>query len=56
MSELAIQVGSTVKLKSGGPTMTVKYVDAVREVVTCQWFERGRLNQGMFPPGSLEVV
>ena len=56
MSELAIQVGSTVRLKSGGPTMTVRYIDAVNEVVFCQWFERGRLNQGSFPPGSLELV
>ncbi len=52
------EVGTIVKLKSGGPDMTVQ-----REVNTnagtfyrCQWFAGKKLESGDFPPDSLELV
>lgn len=61
-------VGDIVRLKSGGPEMTVTQVrhplDGVLEklgqspTVECMWFE-GKSNKrgkGNFPPGSLEKV
>lgn len=47
-------VGDIVKLKSGGPEMTVQ-----RErdsYYTCQWFAGKKLESGVFPEGSLEKV
>lgn len=54
------EVGTIVKLKSGGPDMTVQ-----REVkigsnhdtfYRCQWFAGKKLESGDFPPDSLELV
>jgi len=64
-----IEIGSTVKLKSGGPIMTVesygtkleagrfvvKNVDDMEKVV-CQWFEENTLQTGIFPIASLVVA
>ncbi|WP_031596691.1 YodC family protein [Ferrovum myxofaciens] len=47
-------VGTIVKLKSGGPDMTVKY--AKDGSVTAQWFAGKKLEQGAFPASSLEEV
>lgn len=47
-----IAVGTIVKLKSGGPDMTVKY--AKDGSVTAQWFAGKKLEQGTFPASSLE--
>jgi len=47
--------GDLVKLKSGGPVMTVKeklYDGDLR----CQWFGGKKLESGDFPPDSLEVA
>nr|DAR03073.1 MAG TPA: putative small protein [Inoviridae sp.] len=61
-------VGDIVKLKSGGPDMTVQAVeksstgltiDAPREFngyYTCQWFAGKKLEKGRFPEESLESV
>ena len=60
--------GDIVKLKSGGPDMTVKSVekssseftiDAPREFngyYNCQWFAGKKLETGRFPEESLESV
>ena len=49
--------GDTVKLKSGGPDMTV---ESVLEVHTksyrCQWFAGKKLESGMFSSESLVAV
>lgn len=47
-------VGTIVKLKSGGPDMTVKY--AKDGSVIAQWFAGKKLEQGTFPASSLEEV
>ncbi len=52
------QVGEVVKLKSGGPDMTVNYLvgSAQRELYDCQWFAGKKLEEGRFPADSLEPV
>lgn len=57
-----LQVGVIVKLKSGGPDMTVE--DIVTHYATqmptgdvnCQWFAGKKLEKGRFPVASLELV
>ncbi|RON67545.1 hypothetical protein BK675_16015 [Pseudomonas fluorescens] len=56
------QVGSIVKLKSGGPDMTVQEVVIGYTTkkptgdVDCQWFAGKKLEKGRFPVASLELV
>jgi uncharacterized protein YodC (DUF2158 family) len=51
------ELGEVVKLKSGGPDMTVKAVPtATTKRYYCQWFAGKKLEQGEFPPESLEKV
>lgn len=46
------KVGDTVKLKSGGPVMTVTArLDA--EILTCKWFAGKKQEEGYFPDDSL---
>ncbi|HDL8470442.1 TPA: DUF2158 domain-containing protein [Yersinia enterocolitica] len=50
------QTGQIVKLKSGGPEMTVNgYVQSQRGF-KCQWFAGKKLEFGHFPAESLELV
>ncbi|EGQ8176521.1 YodC family protein [Vibrio vulnificus] len=67
MSEQAIYaVGDIVKLKSGGPDMTVKEVitkglgsadyGAFSGSYRCQWFAGKKLDNGVFPQESLLKV
>ncbi|TAA09770.1 DUF2158 domain-containing protein [Pseudoxanthomonas winnipegensis] len=50
-------VGDIVKLKSGGPDMTVKVTPELHsQHYTCQWFAGKKLEQGNFPGHSLEQV
>lgn len=49
-------VGDIVKLKSGGPDMTVRSVPEKGNVYQCQWFAGKKLEQGAFPGDSLEKV
>jgi uncharacterized protein YodC (DUF2158 family) len=55
------KIGDIVKLKSGGPDMTVRdenihYSTGKLESYTCQWFAGKKLEKGSFPPDSLEPV
>jgi len=54
MAAQKFTVGDIVKLKSGGPNMSVKSV--YNEQYTCQWFAGKKLEQGVFPPQSLAYV
>jgi uncharacterized protein YodC (DUF2158 family) len=59
MANAAFTVGEIVKLKSGGPDMTVKLVPSAINPgtsYTCQWFAGKKLEQGTFPGDSLEKV
>lgn len=55
-------IGDIVRLKSGGPDMTIKEVGkhhSTGEFVgryTCQWFAGKKLDDGTFPQPSLELV
>jgi uncharacterized protein YodC (DUF2158 family) len=50
-------VGDKVRLKSGGPIMTVKVGGTSRSMVICQWFdENGQLRQGRFDARELDEV
>lgn len=52
-------VGTIVKLKSGGPEMTIQSkrdLTLDKFLYRCQWFAGKKLESGEFPPDSLEVV
>ena len=50
-------VGDIVKLKSGGPEMTVQQTPRdMSPHYKCQWFAGKKLESGVFPEGSLERV
>lgn len=54
-------VGTIVKLKSGGPEMTVQKVianlnDQFTGSYKCQWFAGKKLEDGVFPEESLELM
>lgn len=55
-------VGNIVKLKSGGPNMTIRTVatNSITEKFTgyydCQWFAGKKLENGRFPEESLELI
>lgn len=51
------EVGDIVKIKSGGPDMTVQALPrATSRYYTCQWFAGKKLEQGHFPEDALEKV
>lgn len=66
--ENQFNVGDIVKLKSGGPDMTVQdlekssigfTIEAPREFngyYSCQWFAGKKLESGVFPEESLELI
>jgi uncharacterized protein YodC (DUF2158 family) len=53
------KVGDTVRLKSGGPLMTVEKVGSMYAGgdvrVYCVWFEKNAQQRGNFPPEALEA-
>ena len=54
------KVGDVVKLRTGGPDMTVQVIVPdlpLGAMVSCAWFDdRNQLQQGMFAPATLEPV
>jgi uncharacterized protein YodC (DUF2158 family) len=46
--------GEIVQLKSGGPNMTVDYVNDVLQTITCSWFIKNKRQTDSFPPASLK--
>jgi uncharacterized protein YodC (DUF2158 family) len=56
-SQANFEVGNIVKLKSGGPDMTVQTVpEGSGSHYSCQWFAGKKLESGRFPADSLELV
>lgn len=54
---MAFNTGDIVKLKSGGPDMTVQgEVIGHRGTFNCQWFAGKKLERGNFNSDSLELV
>jgi uncharacterized protein YodC (DUF2158 family) len=56
MAKLNLNLGSLVELKSGGPIMTVKSLQASNGRYICQWFAGKKLEQGEFPAESLQAA
>lgn len=58
MSGQELQVGAVVTLKSGGPAMTITSIGTYDHVLkaVCQWFDNTKLDQGLLPLTSLELV
>ena len=55
MAEEKFNIGDVVKLKSGGPDMTIKqYYD--ENSVRCIWFIDGLLKEDFFPAAALKKV
>ena len=60
------KIGDVVKLKSGGPDMTIKKLDSTYDTkqsknvwlssYTCQWFAGKKLESGSFPHDSVEQI
>lgn len=51
--------GDTVRLKSGGPLMTVSDTGkdfTENEMVWCVWFEKNKAESATFPPEVLEIA
>lgn len=53
-----IKAGSVVQLKSGGPDMTVNFVenDSGTEVASCSWFVNNKKESSRFPTATLRLV
>ena len=53
-----IAAGDVVQLKSGGPDMTVNFVenDSGTEVAACSWFVNNKKENGRFPTKTLKVT
>ncbi|WP_417909333.1 YodC family protein [Candidatus Electronema sp. PJ] len=56
MASEKIEVGQIVRLKSGGPKMTVGIITHSNGMCICQWFTEGKLEKGDLPLESLESV
>lgn len=55
MAGHAFSTGQTVKLRSGGPVMTVIGTNALNpSMYVCQWFAGKTLKQGEFPSQNLK--
>lgn len=52
---MELRKGDVVELKSGSPAMTI--VDCyLFDMVRCQWFQAGRLEEVVLPKAALVVV
>ncbi|MFC2113309.1 YodC family protein [Bacteroidota bacterium] len=51
------KVGDVVRLKSGGPEMTItKFRGSSKSVVACQWFNGKTKDSGWFDTDTLELA
>lgn len=49
-----MKVGDVVKLKSGGPAMTITFIDG--ENLVCEWFERDTNKRASFHINALQQI
>jgi uncharacterized protein YodC (DUF2158 family) len=54
MAEQKFKDGDAVRLKTGGPKMTVSHYDKMLGLYYCQWFVGTELKDGKFKETSLE--
>jgi uncharacterized protein YodC (DUF2158 family) len=57
MSE-TFKSGAVVQLKSGGPLMTVNFVEneGGAEIASCSWFLKDKKESSQFPVSTLKLV
>jgi uncharacterized protein YodC (DUF2158 family) len=59
-TRVEIKVGDVVRLKSGGPLMTIdehsNKVNGHHEKFTCVWFVDNKRESGLFAPQSITLV
>ena len=58
-SSQKLKIGDVVKLKSGGPDMTIYFIDKSGGSINCQWFAGDKLDKlenGYFSSDSLQLV
>ena len=53
MASESFQVADIVKLKSGGPPMTIESVNGADGKVYCVWFVEGEIQAALFTPETL---
>ncbi len=54
---MKFEVGDIVRLKSGGPEMTVTRTDnTMSDDIGAMWFDKSSLMKGWFPMDAIEVV
>ena len=55
---MAFKIGDVVRLKSGGPAMTVTKVGdfGIRTIIKCTWFAENKNERGDFPPEALVPI
>jgi uncharacterized protein YodC (DUF2158 family) len=54
---MELKIGSLVRLKSGGPTMTIVDIpDNLEGMVVCAWIWNGEPKQATYPERALEDV
>ncbi len=52
-----IKVGQIVKLKSGGPVMTITIIFSDNQSCTCSWFDNKQMIQSaLLPIESLKII
>jgi uncharacterized protein YodC (DUF2158 family) len=54
MTTIDLEKGMLVRLKSGGPTMTVRAVSGTQAY--CEWFTEADRRQGTFEVSTLDIV
>ena len=54
MSE-SFKPGDTVRLKSGGPLMTISWINESNKYVGCEWFEGKNIKSFEFKHTSLKI-
>lgn len=53
---MTYNIGDVVRLKSGGPKMTILGTDGAPDVFACKWFDRnGKLNSDSFNASIIEA-
>ena len=50
------KVGDVVRLKSGGPRMTIANTASNPAGILCTWFDQAEVKSSRFPPEALEPV
>lgn len=53
---MTIQPGSLVRLKSGGPKMTVDSVDSTQQHANCSWFKGKKHRRAQMSLATLHVL